>query len=118
MRTDALTEAKSPASLPNAVPVAALINTPAIKPASDIEKAKTGPSEETRAAVAATLAAKGPANSSLIIERDEGSGRYIYKSVDRDSGAVTQIWPIRDVRAAVSAHDVSDKRGAALDARY
>jgi len=72
----------------------------------------------TRKAVAKALAAIGPSDSELLIEKDAELGRYIYKSVDRATGEVTRIWPLAEVRSAVASQQGSGTSGAALDARY
>ena len=44
-----------------------------------------------------TLGAQEPANSRLRVELDEGSGRFIYKSVDAETGEVIRQYPPEQV---------------------
>jgi len=42
------------------------------------------------------------ANARLIIEKDQDTGDYIYKTIDRDSGEVIKQWPREKLLKAIS----------------
>ncbi len=49
----------------------------------------------------------------LRIEQDQESGRFIYKSVDQETGEVVREWPEEEVRRALKA--LGSLRGALVD---
>ncbi len=45
-----------------------------------------------------------PDNSRLTIEHDKETGKFIYKTVDRETGEVIKQWPREEVLKAISAY--------------
>jgi hypothetical protein len=58
---------------------------------------------------------------SLVIERNNGSEGFVYKSVDRQTGEVTRIWPVEDLaNTLISLVDDNDRdamQGLIVDAK-
>ncbi len=51
--------------------------------------------------LAEALNAKRNSSAYLRIEQDEGTGRFVYKSVDSETGEVVREWPEEEMRRAL-----------------
>lgn len=51
-------------------------------------------------------------NTSLVIEKNKGSQGFIYKSVDRETGEVTRIWPLEDLASELTIRADDEERAA------
>ncbi len=52
-------------------------------------------------------------NARLSIEKDETTGKYIYKTIDPETGEVVKQWPREDVLKAIS--DINNTAGMIVD---
>jgi uncharacterized FlaG/YvyC family protein len=57
------------------------------------------------------------ANKSLVIEKDPVRSGFIYKTVDRQTGEVTRVWPQEEAASALRALADVDARGAMINTR-
>lgn len=57
------------------------------------------------------------ANKSLVIEKDPVRSGFIYKTVDRQTGQVTRVWPQEEAASALRALADVDARGAMINTR-
>jgi len=82
--------------------------------------------QDTQAAskdVANTLLSGGPSaplplsqsNTHLVIEKDEITGGFVYKSIDRETGEVIKQYPREEVLRAIAI--ASDAEGLILDTK-
>lgn len=64
-------------------------------------EAESGVSNKTAEAVEAALRQVAPPvmgqNERLSISRDEATGTFIYRSIDRESGEVVRQWPVESM---------------------
>ena len=71
------------------------------------------PLDRAAEALQSLLPAEDIANTSLRIQIDEGSGRFVYQSIDNDSGEVVRQFPPEDLLRLLS--NVRDVEGIAVD---
>ena len=76
--------------------------------APDPSSIPTTPSVATPGGVEASRTSQDQATQRLVIEEDQVSGSYVYKTVDRVTGEVIQQFPRADVlRMRDVAHDTA-----------
>lgn len=69
-----------------------------VAPASDPVLAKTErPATPPRGAEAKAAAGQDPVDMRLVIEMDQATGSYVYKTIDRQTGEVLQQLPRDEV---------------------
>jgi hypothetical protein len=57
------------------------------------------------------------ANKSLVMEKDPVRSGFIYKTVDRQTGQVTRVWPQEEAASALRALADVEARGAMIKTR-
>ena len=74
---------------------------PAAQPAAASDNTALGMSPESVRAIESAMRAQEPPlmghNERLSIIRDEETGTFIYRSVDRETGKVTRQWPVESM---------------------
>ncbi len=55
------------------------------------------------------------ANTHLVIEKDESTGSFVYKSVDRETGEIIKQYPREEVLRAIAI--ASDAEGLIIDTK-
>jgi hypothetical protein len=87
------------------------ISSPVAEPMAKLEGASESAlmDKENRKQIAALEKMMGT-NTSLIVEKDKERVGWVYKTVDKTTGEVVQIWPQRQVASALMALAGGDAR--------
>ncbi|MEK7660639.1 MAG: flagellar protein FlaG [Pseudomonadota bacterium] len=70
------------------------------------------PKQEKLDALADRLAGN---NTSLVIEKNPNGAGFIYKSINKETGEVTRVWPHEEIVSELAAMQDVDARGLMLD---